>query len=1056
MGCLCSIRGREEQGETRTFEVPNAVRNKHANAIKTSHYTWWNFVPVNLFEQFHRLSNVFFLFCSILQAIKIISPLNPVMGFLSLSNMMLISMIKTGYEDLMRHLADKRLNNRETKIQMEEATETVKWEEVNPGDVLALSNDDEFPADCIIISTESNDNRCRIETAALDGETSLKFRSPIDVDVADLKRGFEVEVSNPVANLSAFNGNLRVGDRVIPLSRNNFVPRGCFLRKTIGVKALAVYTGKETKVMLNAMKPRFKYTEIDRFLARVVIILVMVLFSFAVTFDVCSYFWTQQNLHQRHLMLDQQSKIYYVYNGLSWFLIINSLIPLCVYSSLDIVRFFISLTITFDKEMLEGTKHTYCRNSDLCSTIGRITHVFSDKTGTMTKNKMTFRAVGFEDELVGCDDDMKTEDNCDSERMVSMPKESIDYVIRSARSNPVIRDLLLNICLCHSAVTTVNTHLYSLTEIQSHFPGFEFTYDLPPPEVVARFPYTVSYQASSPDEIAFLHFARECGYILYKVAGNNVHIIIDGVERVFHRPLMFSFTSSRKRQSVLAEVDGTYKLFAKGAEVAILARSTSYGAGLSANIQKVAKHGLRTLVFAQKECEKPDEIIASYNEMALDISHGEQRILEFAEQVEQGFEMIAVTGVLDELQDQICETISLLKRANIKIWMLTGDNIDTSMNIATNAGLIEPSQVCITIDRLEDLDKCDGTDISNAVIAIEGHNFDEFFEDPRFIEVAEQASSVICSRLEPGQKGNAVRRFKQKAKKAQILAMGDGANDVDMIRVADVGIGVEGCEGSDAVLSSDFSIPSFRHIARLLLVHGRWGANRTALLVILTFYKNTMLGGTEMLYGIFNGFSASSAFDSGFLSVYNLLLAIPQLFFVCVMEQDVDANFALLVPQAYTDLQKNGGLGLVPFIAMYIHALVHMIMLFFFSFFESNTVCLDSYGSTFDFPIYTQVNGWTVLILFTVECLLKFTSMTIIHISLYIGCVVIYAIVALFYSNGDKQFFNILGIIATAPRIWFTIPFAVGGCIIVDMIAIYIWPFCFPTVASLASRFHHN
>ena len=148
---------------------------------------------------------------------------------------------------------------------------------------------------------------------------------------------------------------------------------------------------------------------------------------------------------------------------------------------------------------------------------------------------------------------------------------------------------------------------------------------------------------------------------------------------------------------------------------------------------------------------------------------------------------------------------------------------------------------------------------------------------------------------------------------------------IDMIRTADVGVGIDGNEGSYAAMSGDFAILSSRHLARLLFVHGRWGAHRLSLLIILTFHKNTMLAEAQMLYGICNGFSASSAFDSGFLSVFNLLLAIPQLFFACVMEQDVDAKFAMIVPQTYIS-QKNGGLGLGPFLAMYFLALAHLVL----------------------------------------------------------------------------------------------------------------------------------
>lgn len=951
---------------------------------------------------------------------------------------MLISMIKTGYEDVLRHLADRRLNNRKTVIQKGEVTETVQWREVNPGDVLVVSTDEEFPADCVILDCTSADKLCRIETVALDGETSLKFRTPVDVELEELWHGFEVEISNPVPCISSFRGNIRVADRIIPLSNHNLVPRGCFLRKTDSVKALAVYTGKDTKVMLNAMKPKFKYTEIDKFLARVVIVLVCVLFTTASVMDACSYFWSKRNRKQEHLNLAEQPNIYYVYNWFSWFLLINCFIPLCVYSSLDLCRFLISLTISFDTEMYEGDKHTVCRNSDLCSTIGRITHIFSDKTGTITKNKMTFRAIGFDHELIGCDTPRDEADVFNTERMVSMPEDSVEYITSLIPTSHYVRDLLLNMCLCHSAIPAVNTHAYKLQEIRDIFPNFEFTQDVPPPDVVARFPYTVSYRSSSPDEIAFLHFARECGYVLYKVARSNVHIIINGTEHVFFRPVCFDFTSSRKRQSVLAKIDSVYRLLTKGAEVALIARSVECSSVLSANIDRVSKNGLRTLVFAEKVAPDAESIISEYNEIKHDIIHGEERLLALADEVENEFRITGVTGVLDELQDDVADTLARLKQANIKVWMLTGDNLETGLNIAASAGLVENRDSCVAIDSLEDLSKFDNVNIRNSVITIEGHNFDTLFRDSRFLEIAAEASSVVCARLEPGQKGNAVRLFKGHNKNACVLTVGDGANDVDMIRVADVGVGVEGCEGSDAVLSSDFSIVSFKHLARLLLVHGRWSVNRVALLIILTFYKSTLLGGAEILYGLVNGFSAAAAFDSGYLSVFNLLLTIPQLFFGCVMEQDVDAKLAMEQPRIYTEFQKDGGLGIVPFAGMYIRSLVHLLSFFLFAYFDTTEVCLNNSGSTFDFPMYTQLNAWTVLILFTIECMMSYTVISPLHIFFYIGCIAIYGLVEFMYSQGDKQFFHILAIAATIPRMWIVIPYAV----MCSVIANFVWLWC--------------
>ncbi|OHT09943.1 phospholipid-translocating P-type ATPase, flippase family protein [Tritrichomonas foetus] len=1040
-----------EESELR-IEFPVKERIPGKNSIKTSHYTWWNFIFLNLFEQFHRLANIFFLLVATLQAIPVISPLNPVMGFLSLGFMLLISMAKAGFEDYQRHVADDILNNKKTTIYDENGNKEVTWADVNPGDIIVLKTDQEFPADCIILEASSNDNKCRIETAALDGETNLKFRSVVTSRKL-IDQSFSVFVSDPKAQLSYFSGRINYKNEEITLQLNNFVPRSCFLRNTSEVKALVVYSGQDTKVMLNSMKPKYKFTEIDKFLSNVVIVLFFVLIVISICFDVGAYMWANSHYHDLYLELEQQSTIYYFYNVFSWLLIINNMIPLCVYSSLDLVRFFLSFTISSDINMKDDDRGVKCKNSDLVSTIGRITHIFSDKTGTLTKNKMTFKSVGFRDSFYGKGQEPIEFD--DNEKLISMSEKDIEE-FKENLDNEELRMFLMNVCLCNSAVTMINPKYYTIEEIHEYFPDYEYSFDLPAPEIVAKFPYIISYQTASSDEIALLHFARECGFILYNITGDDVQLIIDHDLYTIDRPVVFEFSSQRRRHSVIVYLDGKYKLMIKGADSAILARSVNVSEELKQKVDFLSSNGLRTLVFGVKDLDNVDNILGEYNRIRGMTFDFEEALEALGETVELGFDAFAVSGVMDELQDEVVTTFTKLHCAGIKIWMMTGDKLDTALKIALSSGLRKPHQPVLIVEKHDDLYMISEKQACDYIFAIEGSNINALFEDDLFNSMASQAKSVICARCEPSQKGNGIRVFKKMNPKSRILAIGDGANDVDMIRIADVGVGVEGKEGSDAVMSADFALPSFRHIARLLIVHGRWCTNRTSLLITMTFYKTTMIAFTQMIFGVFNGFSATSAFDSGFLSLYNMILTIPQLFFICVFEEDVDAKYIMAVPEVYKEISKNGGIGLMPMIMMYIHALIHSVLIFFYSYFESNTVVLDKNCQTFDYPIFTQITGWSILIIFTIELLLKFKTMTIIHIGLYIACVIFYILVEYFYSIGDKQFYNILTVIFTMPRIWFLIPFVTGLCIAIDMIGLYLKPIFFPSLAESIAELEYS
>lgn len=214
------------------YSYPVHSESLHTNAIKTSHYTLLNFLPICLYEQFHRLANLFFLFCAILQAIPVVSPLNPVMGFVSLIFMLAISTVKFGYEDYKRHKADDAINSKISKIWTPTGIIEKQWQEIRIGDIIVVEINEEFPADCILVDVSSNDGRCRIETAALDGETNLKFKNVLNEPLIHAKV-FQIELSPPVQDLTIFAGSITTASgEKIPVGLESFVPRGCFLRKT--------------------------------------------------------------------------------------------------------------------------------------------------------------------------------------------------------------------------------------------------------------------------------------------------------------------------------------------------------------------------------------------------------------------------------------------------------------------------------------------------------------------------------------------------------------------------------------------------------------------------------------------------------------------------------------------------------------------------------------------------------------------------------------------------------------------------------------------------------
>ena len=146
---------------------------------------------------------------------------------------------------------------------------------------------------------------------------------------------------------------------------------------------------------------------------------------------------------------------------------------------------------------------------------------------------------------------------------------------------------------------------------------------------------------------------------------------------------------------------------------------------------------------------------------------------------------------------------------------------------------------------------------------------------------------MICCRVNPKQKAEVVRLIKNNLKKIT-LSVGDGANDVNMIQEAHIGIGIYGKEGMRAVQASDFAIGEFQCLWRLLLIHGRWCYKRNSLMIIYFFYKNMIFTIPHFFFSFLCASSGQTIFDDWYISFYNLFFTALPLIMRAVFEQDVD------------------------------------------------------------------------------------------------------------------------------------------------------------------------
>lgn len=354
------------------------------------------------------------------------------------------------------------------------------------------------------------------------------------------------------------------------------------------------------------------------------------------------------------------------------------------------------------------------------------------------------------------------------------------------------------------------------------------------------------------------------------------------------------------------------------------------------HLDEFATEGLRTLLVARRFI--PEAEYTSWKEIyhkaTTSLMDRQDKIEEAGEQIEQTLDLVGATAIEDKLQVGVPETIDKLRRANIKIWMLTGDKRETAINIAHSARICRPGSDIFILDStkgdlegqirdvLEDL----RTGTVHSVVVIDGQTLATVEKSPIltdiFYTLIPTVDSVICCRASPAQKSLIVKAIRQKVPKALTLAIGDGANDLAMISASHVGVGISGKEGLQAARVADYAIAQFRFLQRLLLVHGRWNYVRTGKFILATFWKEMFFYLPTAMYQQYNGYTGTSLYESYSLTVLNILFTSLCVLCMGIWEQDLRAETLLAVPELYVHGQRNRELNFPRFIAWMTRAVI--------------------------------------------------------------------------------------------------------------------------------------
>ncbi len=913
------------------------------------------------------------------------SSLSPVTSILPLIAVLTVTAIKDAYEDVKRHKADDKANKAPVIIVKDGVEETVATMAIQPGVICKIVKGQTFPADLVVLKSSSNDGVLYIETSDLDGETNLKRRMAVPTTQSTSQMTGNLELSNPSRNLYEFEARVKSGvqGKSVSLGVKQFLPRGATLRNTDWVYGATAYTGSDTKVMLNLKNTGLKHSTLEvrlnalilgMFIFNIIVLAITVIMSTNVyadlaagntdywylydPFDAQDPFAPNASLNYAQIVWDEV---------LTWFAIYSYIIPISLFVSLELARLvqivwisrdlsmsgyrkppvaasttalgkdaWTQLTLRTSKRPKKAAKTTLqdptelepevlrtgwepvspdhhppdynaetwtkvpaqVNNSNLNEDLGAVEYIFSDKTGTLTKNEMVLARW-----WIPGQEFMEESD----------PGRLGKLIARQADATLVPRAELFAEALlcCHDVLPTLSDD------------------------------GTLVYESQSPDDIAIVSGLRRDGMQLVGRSGDAIVVDWFGEEKQWEPLATLAFNSDRKRMSVIARIDGVIYLFIKGADNKIMERLASDNppevvVEANAIVQRFAEVGLRTLLVAYRTLTEEDWKAWKnlYDEAERQLKDRETKMGKVMEIVETDLTLLGATGVEDKLQDDVAATIAYLLDCDIKLWVLTGDKVETAINIGMSASVLtqqqnlmviresEPAAIEAAFDKLtlemknkgqwgknhvrpEDLAASnrpfsweyiksggwirqfgnwlgwliplnasprsgwgDAPEVEemwrNNAMVVTGDVLNALFDcwgndscgcmtqlQIKFLELGTRCKSVICCRVSPLQKAQIVllvRRYLHKV----TLAIGDGANDVSMIQAANVGVGISGKEGAQAVRAADYSFMEFRALRPLVAVHGRWNFLRMTQIIYYSFYKNIAMIMVQFIYAFYS------------------------------------------------------------------------------------------------------------------------------------------------------------------------------------------------------------